>query len=447
MLMITRARRAQIQREAVAIRIRGQREGFSIEQIATAIRSAVLELSALEAWRLAPGWSRAQVIDQVAKLYVADGLRPPGLSAEQLCRFEHGPDRPGPEYAAMFARAYGARLDHLGLATHCRCGCPEIPNGYDGLRYGRAQHAHTQWAPIRRVEVEPMTTAAGLPAVRESLHLALLGTPGGSPVVVELAEAAVEHYALNYSKHPSVVLFDEVHAARGLLAGALSASIDEDSSAGMRRAAGWLSGLLGNLAFHLGDHAGARAHLTVAAALGDRTGDAKLVAWSCGASSMLARASGDHVAALDYAERGLTHAVGHLQRAQLIAWAALPSLAALSRTADAEQALADSARELETDQVGWSPGRFGFDAAEYRLPAAEAQLVLGRHDRAATTGLPRTPRHRSTLASRRPQVGSPPLSFSLRPKPSRAPPTRPSVRSASSTSSQPPGCVPLPGTG
>lgn len=333
MLKVTRARRAQIQREAAAIRIRGQSEGLPVDQIAAAIRSAVLELSALEAWRLALGWSRVQAIDQVAKLYVADGLRPPGLSAEQLCRFEHGPDRPGPEYAAMFARAYGARLDQLGLATRCRC--LEIPDGHDGFRYGLAQHVHAQWAPMGRAEVEPMTTAAGLPAVRESLHLAILGASGGSPVVVELAEAAVEHYALNYSKHLPVVLFDEVHAARGLLVGSLTTLADGDSGAGLRRAAGWLSGLLGNLAFHLGDHAGARAHLTVAAALGDRTGDAELIAWSCGASSMIARARGNHVTAFDYAERGLAHAVGHLQRAQLLAWAAVPSLAGLFRTADA----------------------------------------------------------------------------------------------------------------
>ncbi len=37
----------------------------------------------------------------------------------------------------------------------------------------------------------------------------------------------------------------------------------------------------------------------------------------------------------------------------------------------------------EADQMGWSPGRFGFDSAEHRLHAAEARLVLGRHDQAA----------------------------------------------------------------
>ena len=72
-----------------------------------------------------------------------------------------------------------------------------------------------------------MTTASGLPAVRESLRLALLDAPYGGPVVVELAEAAVEHYALNYSRHVPAILFDEVHAALGLLGDALTAPADD----------------------------------------------------------------------------------------------------------------------------------------------------------------------------------------------------------------------------
>ncbi|WP_031487790.1 hypothetical protein [Streptomyces bicolor] len=49
-----------------------------------------------------------------------------------------------------------------------------------------------------------MTTDAGLPSVRESLQLALLSEPDGSPLVDELAEAAADHYHLNYSRHPAV---------------------------------------------------------------------------------------------------------------------------------------------------------------------------------------------------------------------------------------------------
>ncbi|MET8340675.1 hypothetical protein ABZV14_19555 [Streptosporangium canum] len=52
---ITRSRRAQIQREATAVRMRGQREGFPLARIVTAMCTTCPELSPLEAWRLALG--------------------------------------------------------------------------------------------------------------------------------------------------------------------------------------------------------------------------------------------------------------------------------------------------------------------------------------------------------------------------------------------------------
>ncbi|MER5625115.1 hypothetical protein ABT061_29190 [Streptosporangium sp. NPDC002544] len=371
---ITRSRRAQIQREAATIRIRGQREGFPQERIVTALRSTCPELTALEAWRLALGWSRTQVVAQVAALYLADGLRPPALSEAMLCRFEHGPDRPGPEYASMLARAYGAHPDQLGLRPRCVC-------GHRDLGYGQPEAPAR--APVLLPGVELMSTASGLPAVRESLRLALLDAPHGNPTVVELAEAAVEHYALTYSRHAPAVLFDEVHAARILLGDALATPADAATGTELRRAAGWLSALLGNLAFHLADHTGARAHLAVAASLGAHTGDARLVAWTLGAQSMLARARHDLPAALTYAQAGLERAPSPLVRAQLLGWAVLPSLAQLGQMGDAEQALSEATRILAADPEGGAPGRFGFDAPELDLHEAEAWLALGRTDRAA----------------------------------------------------------------
>jgi hypothetical protein len=44
-----------------------------------------------------------------------------------------------------------------------------------------------------------MTNDAGLPSVRESLQLALMAEGEGSPLVDELAEAAADHYHLNYN--------------------------------------------------------------------------------------------------------------------------------------------------------------------------------------------------------------------------------------------------------
>src|SRR3954447_10451643 len=146
-----------------------------------------------------------------------------------------------------------------------------------------------------------MTTDAGLPSVRESLQLALLAEPEGSPLVAELAETAADHYHLNYSKHPVPVLFREVRAARTLLAGVLPAGPDGTE---LHRQLGRLSGLLGNLAFHLDDPAGARIHLGTAASYANRCGDTALGGWAWGAQSMVARHTANLTAAFSYAERG-----------------------------------------------------------------------------------------------------------------------------------------------
>ncbi|MFE5896943.1 tetratricopeptide repeat protein [Streptomyces sp. NPDC056488] len=228
-----------------------------------------------------------------------------------------------------------------------------------------------------------MTTAAGLPAVRESLQLALLADPYGSIEVVELADAAVEHYALTYPKHPTYLLFEEVRAARGLLTDCLiTGHVPEQVAGGLHRNVGWLSALMGNLAFHLDDHTGARAHLATATAYGTRTDDARLTAWALGAQSMVARAENRYETALSYAERAVAHAPAGLPRAQAHAWAQLTSLAGLGREQEADTALAAATRELEADAVGFAAGRFGFDSAEYTLHQAESAIALGHHNRA-----------------------------------------------------------------
>src|SRR5438105_303527 len=156
-----------------------------------------------------------------------------------------------------------------------------------------------------------MTTDAGFPSVRESLQLALLAEPEGSPLVDELAEAAADHYHLNYSKHPVPVLFREVRTARTLLARLLTAGTDGTE---LHRQVGRLSGLLGNLAFHLDDPAGARTHLGTAVSYANRCGDTALAAWAYGAQSMVARHTGNLTAAYTYAELGAAAAPAGLVR-------------------------------------------------------------------------------------------------------------------------------------
>lgn len=365
MITISRSRRAEIKKTAAGIRTRCHH--LSAEQTARLIQSALPEVRPLEAWRLALGWPRSRTIAHVAALYRSQGLAVPGLSESMLCRWEHHRnERPGPEYTQALCTVYRATADQLGLEH------PTPPG------------THACDNPARESMVT-MTTAAGLPAVRDSLHLALLADPTGGPTVTELAEAAIEHYALGYSKHPPHTLFTEVHQARRLLTRTLEEPHPpgRDTHQELRRAIGWLSALLGNLAFHLGDHSGARAHLTSAAALGGHTGDARLTTWAHGAQAMVVRDTGDHTLALTHAERGLATAPAGLARAQLTAWALLPSLAALGRHRDADTALADATAHLEADPHGGAPGRFGYDLAEHTLHEAEAHRVLDRPDRAA----------------------------------------------------------------
>lgn len=373
MATVTRARRAQIQREARDIRARGQRAGHLVERIAAEIRTEVPEVTAMEAWRLALGWSRAETIRQVGNEYLADGLMAPGLSEPQLCRMEHGDEQPGPEYQVMLARAFGARIEQLGLTTRCHV-CNSSYH-QPGSRYGR-----TQGAP----ELEgatAMTTASGMPAVRESLQLALLDAPAGNAVVVELARSAVEHYALNYSKHPPALLLDEVRATRRMLADVVTSGPDSETGLGLRQQIGWLSALLGNLAHHLGDITGARSHLTLAVDLGTRTHEPHLAAWASGALAMVATSREDYQRALGHATTGLEHAPEGIRRAQLLGWAQLPALAGLGDADMVDQVLAEADAILET--AGELPGRFGYDLAEHRLHAAEANLTLRRWERAA----------------------------------------------------------------
>ncbi|WP_432105972.1 Twin-arginine translocation pathway signal [Streptomyces sp. bgisy091] len=360
--------------------MRGQRRQHDTAHIASTIQNALGEVSALEAWRFALGWSRAQTVAQIAALYLTDGLRPPGLSEPMLCRWEHDEaERPGPEYTAMLCRAYGARPEQLGLAL-ALAPHANASFGRAVIRYGRPEmtaYPRGSWEGM-----EPMTTAAGLPAVRESLHLTLLADPQGGVGTAELVEAAVEHYALNYSKHPPQILFDEVRQVRQLLTPALHAAPGDSYGTDIQRQVGWLSALLGNLAFHLDDLTGARTHLSAAAAWGERTGDVRLAAWAWGAHSMVARGTGRYDLALAHAERGAHLAPAGLARAQLHAWALLPALARLQRAEDADQALCTALAELEADPSGTAPGRFGFDEPELALHQAEAHLALGRHQQA-----------------------------------------------------------------
>ncbi len=223
-----------------------------------------------------------------------------------------------------------------------------------------------------------MTLWTGQGAVLESVLLTLrVEGPGGGPVTHEQLELAVEHYARVYWGTPTTVLFDQVRRCRQL-AGVM---LDHPQPAGRLRhlhlVAGWLSALLGNLSFHLGEYAAARAHLGAAGRLGEAAGHHGLIAWVRGAQSMVALYGGRVETALRLAREGQGFAPSPLARAQLASWGEARALARMGDRRGVLEAIARGSRAIESAQEHRGLGGvFSFSAGELQQYCGTACLWL-----------------------------------------------------------------------
>jgi hypothetical protein len=213
--------------------------------------------------------------------------------------------------------------------------------------------------------------------------------PGGGPLAVEQLAGAVRFYDLNFSWFPPALLAAEVHRMRAVVGEMLRHRQPDRARRDLRRSAGWLTALVGNLAFVLADLTAALIHLGTSARLGTVTGDDDLVCWSLGAQAMTANAGGRHAEALELARRAYEYARTPLSPAQILAWAELRSLAGLGdlHRADAGRVMAMAQRQMAADPHGERLGRFGFDLAELCLHHGEATLALGQDAQARTHAL------------------------------------------------------------
>lgn len=202
-----------------------------------------------------------------------------------------------------------------------------------------------------------------LTAVADSI--ALHGAETG-----DLAEQALEFYTQRYSDFPPRVLAGEVARCRSMLM--------HHTGSDTRRVLGWMSALLGNLAHHTDDPAGALIHLGTAARVGEQVGDPLLSSWALGAQSMVTMAGDRPTEALELADQAAQHASTALRAAQITAWCRLRPLANLGDTDSLTTHISQARRDM--DRADGIPGRFGFDRAEFELHLAEA--LLG-HDPAA----------------------------------------------------------------
>ncbi|MFF0489945.1 hypothetical protein ACFYTQ_13090 [Nocardia sp. NPDC004068] len=110
-------RRREIDRIVADERAEGVRAGLHPFEVAARIVDRVPEMTALEAQRLARGWSRRQLSKLIDELYEADSLAPVGLADETICRWEHGDRTPSPERIDYLCRVYRTRPDRLGFGV------------------------------------------------------------------------------------------------------------------------------------------------------------------------------------------------------------------------------------------------------------------------------------------------------------------------------------------
>jgi hypothetical protein len=83
---VSAARRREIDRTATEVRMDGLRRGLTVEETANQILRACPEVLPLQAWRLAHGWTRAEVSARLDLLYASDGLAPINVDPATLCR-------------------------------------------------------------------------------------------------------------------------------------------------------------------------------------------------------------------------------------------------------------------------------------------------------------------------------------------------------------------------
>lgn len=293
----------------------------------------------------------------ICEVFEQDGLAPPGLTPARLCRWEHNGVQPDPDYAAALARVYQVPPRRLGL---------NLPGALAVDRYG---------LPTQPSQPGVVMADNALTAVADSVQLQReIEGPGGGPGTRDQVQQAIDYYAGQYARHTPAVLAGEIHRCRQIVVDMLTQHQRDPDRTELRRLAGWLSALLGDLAFTCSDYAGAHIHLGTGARLGTSIGAHRLAGWSLGAQSMVAFFQNRPADALDLAHQAREYADTPLRQAQITAWCELRALAALGRRSDADHAATQAQHHMDTAED--EPGRFGFDLAELHQHLAESALRL-----------------------------------------------------------------------
>jgi hypothetical protein len=127
---------------------------------------------------------------------------------------------------------------------------------------------------------------------------------GSSTATLEQLNLVVERLGLTYLSTPPAEVFDEAHHYRRIVTQLLEEHPTLTRQRDLYVVAGWLSALLGDAAFDLGDQLSARIHLNTAWQLAHETDHHALGGWVRGTQSMIALYTGRPREALELARAG-----------------------------------------------------------------------------------------------------------------------------------------------
>jgi transcriptional regulator with XRE-family HTH domain len=197
------------------------------------------------------------------------------------------------------------------------------------------------------------------------------------PATLEHLDLAVERLGLVYLTTPPGLLLEELRWYRRRAVEVLKGRHTLTQQRRLYVAAGWLTGLLGHLAFDVGDYQASRAHCVTAWQLAEDAGERELGAWVRNIQAMVALYTRRFREAVRYAEAG-----GDLAAAGTTGSVQLPVLAAraharLGHRRETDLAIRQAARAFDGLQVTSQPESvFSVDAARVPFCAGTAYVWL-----------------------------------------------------------------------
>ena len=335
--------------------------------------------------RIRRGWSLREAAREL-RLRAAEVGRPlPGPKGlvSMISRWELGRHLPGPFYRWLFSEVYAipeAALFGAGDVNRRRFAVVALGAAVDAL----VPSTPTRPGPERSRSARQTLDSSLAATARESIELSRqVEASELGPTTLEHLELTVERVGLIFLNTPPEHVSEEIgwhrHRATELLGGRQTLAERRH----LYVALGWLTGLLGHLAFDLGDYSTARTHCLTALQLAREAGHRELEAWIRSLQAMIALYSGWFQEAADLAwageELAADRTVGRVQLPVLTA-------RAYSRLGDRRGADAAVRRAEEAFERLSSPARpdsvFSVDAARVPFCAGTAYVWLGEPRRA-----------------------------------------------------------------